>query len=112
MLQVKVDEVFGLWNGTIGQQVARLRHRGSHTVRDEAAKVPAYNAVPCCAFALVKLERREQKDFKERKQGVATYRALDVVRNVLEGDWQGFVKRILGCVTYFLDVELLHGFLC
>ena len=55
--EVEVDEVLGLCL-IVSMVAAKLAHRQfkmSLTVGNEAAKVPADNAMPCCALPLVEL---------------------------------------------------------
>jgi hypothetical protein len=55
--KVEVDEVLGLCMvvSIITAKPAHRQFKMSLTVGDEAAKVPADNAMPCCALPLVEL---------------------------------------------------------
>ena len=56
--KVEVDEVLGLCMvvSIVTAKPAHRQFKMSLTVGDEAAKVPADNAMPCCALPLVELE--------------------------------------------------------
>ena len=56
--KVEVDEVLGLCTvvSMFTAESAHCQSKVSLTVCDEAAKVPADNAMPCCALPLIKLD--------------------------------------------------------
>lgn len=67
-------------------------------MRYEAAKVSADNAMPCRAFALVKLHRDQHSVSNGKAQ--AAYLFLDVLRNVL---------RRLSVCAFTLSIEHLRA---
>jgi hypothetical protein len=112
--KVEVDEVLGLCM-IVSMFTAKPTHlspRHLLTVGDEAAKVPANNAMPCCALPLVELQ-----DVSIR------CKLLGMLRRTVRLMWWAisceFVSPYHPCVvcvfayrdTNLLDCVLLHGFL-
>ena len=55
----------------------------ARTVSDKAAKVPAYNTVPCRTFALIELGRKSELGRVDSVARRPAYSPLDVVGNFL-----------------------------
>jgi hypothetical protein len=88
--EVEVDEVLGLCRRV--RAWCALQSLGQQTVGDKAAKVAAYNAMPCGAFTVVELSV-SVFGLSHRASVVGSYLLLDELGDVL------------------LDAELLHGLL-
>jgi hypothetical protein len=112
--KVKVDEVLGLCM-IVSMFTAKPTHASTRhllTVSDETAKVPADNAMPCCALPLVEL-----KDVSIR------CKLLEMLRRTVRLMWWAISCRFVSdyrlcaaCVcahsdTNLLNCVLLHGFL-